>query len=213
MDPVMELTSGPVADALSRTLFHFLWEAAAIALALAVAIRVFRPASASIRYGLACAAMLAMAVAFAVTLAWFWPHPAAVTIASNPSHLSVPPVPFTRPAAMPSGAPNRLNWIVPAWLLGAALFSLRSLMAWIGAMRLKRSGSCAAAEIWRTKLAQLGERIRLSRPVMLLESYLTDVPVVVGFLRPAILVPAALRWNRIAGPLTKRCWQSMEVIL
>ena len=185
--------SGPIAAALSRALFHFLWEGALIALALAVAIHVFRPSSAAIRYGLACTAMLAMVAVFAVTLAWFWPHSASVTIQSNASRLRVPPpVPFTWPETTPTDAANRLNWIVLAWMLGAGLFSLRSLMAWVAALRLKRSGACAAAEVWRAKLGHLSDRIRLSRPVTLLESCLTDVPVVVGFLRPAILVPAAL---------------------
>jgi GWxTD domain-containing protein len=197
------ILAGPIAEALSRTLFHFLWEGALIALTLALSIRVFRPSSASIRYGLACAAMLAMVAAFSATLAWCWPHAASVTIQSNAPRMKVPPpVPFARPETPPSAAPSRLNWIVPAWfvpawivpswLLGAALFSLRSLTAWLAAMRLKRSGVCAAAEIWQRKAVELGERIRLSRPVALLESCLTDVPVVVGFLRPTILVPAAL---------------------
>jgi GWxTD domain-containing protein len=187
------MATGPIADALSRALFHFLWEGALIAAALAVAIHVFRPSSASIRYDLACAAMFAMVAAFGVTLAWCWPHSTLVMSQSNAPHLRVPPpVPFTWPETTPSSAPVRVNWIVAAWLIGAGLFSLRSLMAWIAALRLKRSGALHAAEIWRKRLARLGERMRLSRPVMLLESRLTDVPVVVGFLRPAILVPAAL---------------------
>jgi hypothetical protein len=82
--------------------------------------------------------------------------------------------------------------MVLAWLLGAGALSLRSLIAWVAAMRLKRSGACAAAEVWQAKLAELSARIRVSQPVTLLESCLTDVPVVIGFLRPAILVPAAL---------------------
>ena len=185
--------NGPIAEALSRALFHFLWEGALIAAALAVAIRLFRPSSASVRYGLACAAMLAMVVGFAVTLAWFWPHTASMTGHSNPPGLRVPPpARFIWPDTKASSAPRELNWMVLAWLLGAGAFSLRSLIAWVAAMRLRRSGACAAAEIWQAKLAKLGERIRVSQPVMLLESCLTDVPVVVGFLRPAILVPAAL---------------------
>src|SRR5580658_4761437 len=80
---IENLLSGPLADAVSRALFHFLWEGALMAAALAVAIHVFRPSSASIRYGLACAAMLAMVLAFSVTLAWNWPHSTSVTIQSN----------------------------------------------------------------------------------------------------------------------------------
>jgi GWxTD domain-containing protein len=189
----MGLLNGPIADALSRTLFHFLWEGALVALVLAVTIRVFRPASASIRYGLACVAMLAMVAAFGLTLAWCWPHSSTMTIQSNTPRLRVPPpVPFTWPATASSGAPSPLNWIVLAWMLGAGLLSLRSLMAWIAAMRLKHRRAFPASEVWREKLERLSDRIRLSRPVTLLESCLTDVPVVVGFLRPAILVPAAL---------------------
>ena len=189
----MDLLNGPIADALSRTLFHFMWEGAVIALMLAAAIRIFRPASASIRYGLACAAMLAMVAAFGLTLAWYWPHSTAVAIPSNAPRLRVPPpVPFAWPATASPGATSRLNWIVLAWMLGAGLLSLRSLTAWIAAIRLKHSRTFPASEIWREKLERLRDRIRLSRPVTLLESCLTDVPVVVGFLRPAILVPAAL---------------------
>jgi GWxTD domain-containing protein len=185
--------TGPIAEALSKTLFHFLWEAALIALALAVAIHVIRPSSASIRYALACAGMLAMVVAFGVTMAWFWPHSSSVTIQSNAPHLQVPPpVPLTWPERVPRGAPSTPNWIVLSWMLGAALLSFRSLIAWMAALRLRRSGVCAADEVWRKRLTQLGEQIRVSRPVILLESCLTDVPVVVGFLRPVILVPAAL---------------------
>jgi GWxTD domain-containing protein len=187
--------NGPIADALSRTLFHFLWEGALIAVMLAMAINLFRPSSALIRYGLACAAMLGMVAAFAVTLWWFWPHAASVTVHSNAPRFNVlppPPAPFAWPDRKASSAPSPLNWIVLAWMLGAGLFSLRSLFAWIGAMRLKRSGAFPAAEVWRTKVGRLRERIRLMRPVMLLESCRTDVPVVVGFLSPAILVPAAL---------------------
>jgi GWxTD domain-containing protein len=185
--------NGPIADTLTRALFHFLWEGSLIAAALAAAIHLVRPSSAAIRYGLACAAMLAMVAAFGGTLAWFWPHSISVTIPGSAPHASVPtPVPFTWPAAAQSSAASRLNWIVAAWLLGAALLSLRSLMAWVAAMRLKHSGVCAASEVWRARLARLSQRIQLSRPVTLLESCLTDVPVVVGFLRPAILVPAAL---------------------
>ena len=182
-----------IADALSRTLVHFLWEGALIASALVVAMYVFRPSSALIRYGMACAAMLAMVIAFGVTLNLFWPHSAAVTIHSNVSRLRIPPpVPIAWPAEAPPGAADSLNWIVAGWMFGAGLFSLRSLMAWIAAVRLRRSGVCAAGEMWRQKLERLRDRIRVSRPVTLLESCLTDVPVVVGFLRPVIVVPAAL---------------------
>ena len=64
--------------------------------------------------------------------------------------------------------------------------------AWIGARRLRRAGVCVAPGMWRARLDQLARRARISRRVVLLESCLAEVPVVIGYLRPAILVPVGL---------------------
>jgi len=44
---------------------------------------------------------------------------------------------------------------------------------------------------WHERLAELQRRLRMSRPVLLFESALIQVPVVIGWLRPMILVPAS----------------------
>jgi len=184
--------SSPYESAIVHTLFHFLWEGAVVSVVLALALRLFGR-TARVRYGLACLAMLAMPAAFGITLAWFWPHvPASHAIAQR----------VLIPASMPTADAwteipvhandNQVLWVAPLWMLGVALFSLRSLAAWFAAMRLKRRGVAAAAQIWKAKLEELAERVRVLRPVMLLESCLTDVPVVIGFLKPVILVPAQL---------------------
>ena len=51
------------------TLFHSLWEMAIVALLVAVALRLLRPASASVRYLVACAGLAAMFVPAGVTYA------------------------------------------------------------------------------------------------------------------------------------------------
>ena len=179
-------------QALGWTLIHFLWEGALIALALATALGVLRPASARVRYAAASFAMLAMLAAFALTLARLQPH-----LGRTPP--PVPTLPWSRlqpageaSAPGPASSQDPLWFLAPLWMSGAALFSLRSIASWLAAQRLRRVGVCSAPEHWQRKLGQLASRIRLPRPVWLLESCLTDVPVVVGWLRPAILVPAGL---------------------
>ena len=44
---------------------------------------------------------------------------------------------------------------------------------------------------WQEKLSSLCLRLRVSRPVRLCESVLVEVPTVIGWLRPVILVPAS----------------------
>ena len=48
---------------------------------------------------------------------------------------------------------------------------------------------CAAAPQWQAHLAGLAAHLRISRPVALLESCFIDTPVLIGYLRPVILLP------------------------
>jgi peptidoglycan-N-acetylglucosamine deacetylase len=57
---------------------------------------------------------------------------------------------------------------------------------------LKRRQTNPLAERWQARVAHLSRQLRLSRPVRLCESALVEVPTVVGWLRPVILVPASL---------------------
>ncbi len=192
----MTLVDTPLFYALGWTLFHFLWQGSLIALALAAGLYVIRPASARLRYGLACAAMVSMLICFAVTLALAWPH----ALASDPVHAAKATQPglAAAPALLPGTATpgrdegSRLQRLVPFWILGVGLFALRSVVNWFAAQRLRNVGVCAASEQWQRKLAQLAERIQVSRPVVLLESCLAEVPTVIGFFRPVILAPIGL---------------------
>ena len=55
--------------------------------------------------------------------------------------------------------------------------------------RLRSRGVCSPPEQWQKQLACLSARLRLSRPILLLESCLADTPMVVGHLRPLVLMP------------------------
>jgi GWxTD domain-containing protein len=51
---------------------------------------------------------------------------------------------------------------------------------------------CCAPEHWQKEIERLSARLRVSKPVQILESCLADVPVVVGHIRPVILMPIGL---------------------
>src|ERR1022692_2798139 len=90
-------------------------------------------------------------------------------------------------------------WLAPFWMLGVLLLQLRSAAGWIAAGRLRRQGVCSAPDPWPQRLDQLRARLRLSKPVALLETCLADVPVVIGYVRPVILVPVGLLAGMPAG--------------
>ena len=184
----------PGAQALGWTLVHSLWEGALVALVLGATLSVMRSARA--RYAAACAAMLVLVAAFALTFVREMPE-APVHSAMQASHaasLAARPLPLS--AQSPDAAePNRLAflpWLTPLWLAGVLAFQLRGLAAWKGARRMRGTGVCAAPAFWRARLDALAQRARVSRPVALLESCLAEVPVVIGYVRPAILLPVGL---------------------
>src|SRR5271157_4777062 len=200
MTPIETWVQTPLAQAIGWTLVHSLWEGAVVALVLAAALLAIRSSRA--RYAAACLAMLAILAGFGFTFTRVMPRQRSrvVTVAT------------VRGALLPAGfeGPNRvvqrraadfLPWLAPFWMVGVAFFHLRSLTSWMAVRRLRRTGVCLAPDLWRERLDRLGARLRLSRPVTLLESCLAEVPVVIGYVRPAILMPVGLFAGLPAGQI------------
>jgi len=180
----------PLANALGWALVHFVWQGAALAAVLAAILFVIRPASARVRYGAACLLLLAMPIAFGVTLALLLPaHPVRAAV---PIQLAAPvfdSVADSGTARVPVRLREVLPWLAPVWIFGVAIFYARGLTGWLAAGRLRRRGVCSAPPGWQERLDRLCARMRVSRPVLLLESCFADVPALIGYVRPVILIP------------------------
>jgi GWxTD domain-containing protein len=179
----------PGARALGWTLFHFLWEGIAIAAVLALALVFLR--GSRVRYGAACVALAAMLVACAGTFIHVLPNqpapqPIPVKRLVQAPTSNVPPA-----LSKPFRAEDLLPWTAPVWLAGVLLLHLRTMAGWLTVRRLRRS-ALAVPGPWQQRLAELADGVRLSSPVALLETCRVDVPVVIGYLRPAILMPLGL---------------------
>jgi len=84
---------------------------------------------------------------------------------------------------------HHLPLLVLAWLLGLLAMSLRMLGGLLYVQRLRRHRVRPLSAAWQARLAALAQRSGVRRPVALLESALVQVPLVVGHLRPVILLP------------------------
>ncbi len=84
-----------------------------------------------------------------------------------------------------------LPWLVSIWLAGVLFLSLRVLGGWVMAQRLKNWKTVPATEMWQRSVEQLSQRLKVSRTVRLCESIVAEVPTVIGWLRPVILVPVS----------------------
>lgn len=184
---------GSAAKALGWTLVHSLWEGAVVALALAVVLGIAR--SSRVRYWAACLAMLVLLSGFGATLYRMMPHDTGIAAKAPVPATAAPSTPDDGPVSnlrTPWDFSDLLPWLAPVWMAGVLLFQLRCLASWIAAGRLRRVGVCRASEAWSERLDGLRARLRMTRPVTLLESCLAEVPVVIGHLRPVILMPVGL---------------------
>jgi beta-lactamase regulating signal transducer with metallopeptidase domain/thiol-disulfide isomerase/thioredoxin/protocatechuate 3,4-dioxygenase beta subunit len=85
-----------------------------------------------------------------------------------------------------------LPWIVLGWSLGVALVSLWNIGGWFAVQRLKTHGTDAVTGTIQDAAARIARQLGLKRRVRLLRSALVDTPLVIGALKPVILLPAAL---------------------
>jgi GWxTD domain-containing protein len=182
----------PLAGAVGWALFHLLWEGAIVALALGATLAMTRSARA--RYLAASVAMCAIILCFGVTLLRLAPgHPTPGAVRNS---IALGWNDRVNLADVPQGPMRRvrdfLPWLVPFWMAGVVFFSFRHLASWALTLRLGRTGVCSAPDFWLERLSELRRRVGLSRPVGLLESCLAAVPVVMGHLRPVILMPVGL---------------------
>jgi len=220
MTGLIALTSHPAAARLGFALLHFVWQGAALAFIAAVLLAVLRKASAGARYLGLLIVFGAMAACPVVTFALARDVSPAVA-ASAPEIVpreqaspSPPPVADNRPPLVSASleldneTPDmppvpepwvvrsrnwvgaRLPWITLLWLTGVVLLSLRLLTRWWAVGRVRGALGSASAE-WQHRLRRLSLGLSMRRPVRLLTSAAARVPMVIGWLRPAIVIPAS----------------------
>jgi beta-lactamase regulating signal transducer with metallopeptidase domain len=198
------LFSGHFFSALGWALFHFLWQGALVAgivLGLGSLLANRPPA---VRYALACAAlatMLALPIATAWSLAAVDPADASASVV----RASADSTAFSGLSASRRAIAKRFfsttiagrveaarPWALSVWFAGVLALSLRFLGGLSTANRLIRRGARPAAARWQEILSRFAARLRITRPVRLLESALVEVPTAIGVFRPVILLPASV---------------------
>jgi beta-lactamase regulating signal transducer with metallopeptidase domain len=91
--------------------------------------------------------------------------------------------------------------LIGVWIAGVMFLSLRLLTGWLWIQRLRTHCATAAGESWQRMASRLSRRLHIARTITLLESTLVDVPTVIGFIKPVVLLPASALSGLSAGQL------------
>jgi beta-lactamase regulating signal transducer with metallopeptidase domain len=191
-------------EAVGWALVHFAWQGALAAGAYAVLDAAAKGATARVRYALAAATLAAMALLPPLTML-VRPGPAREPDAvAGPARetgaigrwpaavVTIAGAADDRPAlAVRARIARALPAVVALWCAGVVLLSIRYVGGWRLVQRMDRSARPLLDGAVAARLGRLRRRMRVRAPVRLLESAMVEVPTVVGWLRPAILLPAA----------------------
>jgi len=207
-----DILSQQVVHKLGWTLLHSLWQGGVVVLLLAVLLRVLRKSSANLRYVIACLG-LAVIVLLPVVTFYIVPAPTpdvesvpgfSAPITEGPYKVYDTDIPLQRAAEYMQMYPtisfkqrvmnyytSAMPYIVFGWFIGVLALSLWHLGGWLYLQRLKQKKANHVDASLKNKLQNLAERLKVTRPVEIMESVLVQIPTVVGWLRPVILLPAS----------------------
>ena len=186
------------------TLIHFVWQGAVVAVAAAVFLQLCRNRAASVRYAIACGALVTMLAGVLVT-AMFIDLPADPRGMAGPA-LHTPssvrtdvllPInvgPDSPPAFAPAWTVRvepLLPWIVGIWLCGVLLLLARVGAGWWQVHRLHQCAAALLCSHWQETGNRIAARLGLARFVRIVELPHAGIPMVVGCLRPIVVLPIA----------------------
>ncbi|MEZ6132806.1 MAG: M56 family metallopeptidase [Planctomycetaceae bacterium] len=92
--------------------------------------------------------------------------------------------------ALPNFIQEWMNAIVAVWLVGIVVLSIRLLVGWRATRTLRVSGRLPVAEPIETIASGVAQQLGIRRVIEVAQSSLVDVPTVIGWLKPLVLLPA-----------------------
>lgn len=196
--------------AVGFTLLHSLWQGVALVLVVAVLLRLLQRQAAVVRYRLAAIALLTLVGLAMVTFGYYYGQEPAPVVASQQAVVvpSAYPAPLLiTPRLVAAHSVNSLaTWqfalvattgylerhlavLVGLWLFGFAVMAVRLLSAFAYVRRLRGQQVSAVPVAWQQCMERLVARAGLRFRVQLLASALVPSPLVIGHLKPVILLP------------------------
>ena len=193
---------------------HSLWQGGVIALVTAALLAATRSSKPSVRYNITITAlglMLALPIATAsLTRNAFndsgvspdTPTVTTFAVASESPALSPSPSPTLDVSSPVTGSAdagftipfidNVLPWLVAAWIVGLLLASVRLIGGFTKTRRITRQSTGSASRALVIRVEKLCDRLGITRAIRTFESSSIEVPLVIGAIRPVIVVPASL---------------------
>jgi ankyrin repeat protein/beta-lactamase regulating signal transducer with metallopeptidase domain len=216
MNPITQLFSDHLIQALGWTLLHSLWQGAVFAILLALMFILMRRFTSNTRY---LVSVILLGLFFASTLLTFSVYYKTAGPSYEPTKKSFSMGLQQYEGSQPDyeGGPfafeqawedtnesetagilaffsnyfqQNIPLIVMLWLLGVLVLLLKFLGGLAMVQRIKHYKSDLLPEYWRFKAEELSRQMKIRQRIVFLRSRIADSPLVIGFFKPAVIMPA-----------------------
>src|SRR5690606_32200412 len=201
--------------ALGWTLIHSIWQGSLVALVLGLLFWILHRQSAQVRYFLALSAMLLVLIMSVGTFIYLFEKQTGSNASASPMTLEVLPkqhevwvdvAPYPQMSDISSASVassgiwseitayfhQHLPVIVVLWLMGVVVLLLKLIGGIAYVQRLKNYRTQPVTAIWQKQVNMLARRLQVSKSIQLMESALVKTPMVIGHLKPVILLPVGI---------------------
>jgi beta-lactamase regulating signal transducer with metallopeptidase domain len=187
------------------TLLHSFWQAFFVYACLRIVLRIWPMASAAIKYHLSFLSLAGIAGWFLVT---FYNQLDAIREAQKIQEMAMTWDTATIAAAMEQlpkqsnglqtmlpGMESYFPFLVAVYIVGVTLMTIKLCLDLAQLRQMRQEGISAMGRTWDEHLLKLAVNMGVTRKVQLFISQHLQVPVMIGFLKPVILLPAAMVSN------------------
>jgi len=180
----MNMPYSSILDSIGWAVVHFLWQGVVIGSLAFLVLTGLQRRTASARYAVALFALAGCAGAFLVTLAIELngriAPPLVIGTGSGTSIVTE----FASPSRL-------MNIIAYIWVVGTAMLGVRVFVQWLLGQRLKSLQVSQPDQRWLDIFTSLTRELGVAKTPRFLQSAIAEVPMVVGFVSPVVLVPVS----------------------
>lgn len=204
--------NGWIIENLGWTLLHSLWQIAFVAVVLFSALQILREFSANLRYMISVLALSVSLILPVLTFSYLSgapsppPAPQSETIVSKqihptqepaaqivPENPKIPSVNFTdQKSFLPSINISYLAMLAAFWILGIVIFSIRLIGGIWTVHHFKTRQVFAVEPDWQAKFDEICRNLDITGKVRFLQSKTVEMPMIIGWLKPVVLIPASV---------------------
>ncbi|HTM97821.1 MAG TPA: M56 family metallopeptidase [Pedobacter sp.] len=188
--------SRQIVNAIGNTLFHSLWQGLALATVTGLIIILTRSQKPALRYNLLIIAMLAFFITtiftFINAISFSSSVKLAIPLTTKLAITTTNSVNTTFLSQITDYLSNNNGTLVLIWFLIICSRSVQLTIGLIGLRHLRAKAIFGLNSVWQSRVSDLAQQLGIKQAIGFAESNLIKVPMVIGHLKPLILLPIGL---------------------